>query len=186
MTIIRNVVRAVFSSTLWKVLRWILLALIVLALGACQDRGSKGDNIPPIPTPVPEVPEVPTVPTVLEWKFVTLSWKHPTQTENGSDLPIEEIEGYYILFTDLITSQVIDFEIGVFEKIIVSVPPGVWRTELFTLDINGYVSDSTHIDIDELEFTDYDGLIVTCSSPYAITACVFAEGLTSYYFNCEE
>lgn len=183
MTIIRNVVREVFSSTHWKVLRWILLALIVLALGACQDKGSKGDDV----SSTMSIPPIPTL--VKEWKFVTLSWKHPTQTENGSDLPIEEIEGYYILFTDLITSQVIDFEIGVFEKIIVSVPPGVWRTELFTLDINGYVSDSTHIDIDELEFTDYDGLIITCSNPYAITAClspdITAEGLASY-FNCEE
>jgi hypothetical protein len=154
----------------WRVLRWILLALIVLALGACQDRGARKTSV-----------DVPTTP--LEWKFITLTWRHPTQTENGSDLPIGEIEGYYILFTDLITSQVIDFEIGVFEKIIVSVPPGVWRTELFTLDINGYVSDSAYIDIDELEFNDYDGLIVTCSSPYAITACV-SENPSYYFDNC--
>lgn len=159
----------------WRVLRWILLALIVLALGACQDRGARKTVDVDVPTVV--------TPTPLEWKFITLTWRHPTQTENGSDLPIEEIEGYYILFTDLITSQVIDFEIGVFEKIIVSVPPGVWRTELFTLDINGYVSDSAYIDIDELEFTDYDGIIVTCSSPYAITACV-SENPSYYFDNC--
>ena len=122
------------------------------------------------------------------WKFLTVSWAHPIYTESGKDLPIGEIDGYYLLFSDIKALNAIDFVVGNFTEAIVSIPAGHWRVEVYTRDINGYISDASNsIDMDDSLFNNYGAYVIHCDEPEVLTACLSpyaSEETFLSYFNC--
>ena len=156
-----------------------LIVVLVTFLFGCSDSYEEQEVVVNDDIPVHEIDV---------WKFLTVSWAHPTYTESGKDLPVEEIDGYYLLFSDIKTLDTIDFVVGNFTEAILSIPAGDWRVEAYTLDINGYISDpSTSIYIDDSLFNNYGAYAIHCDEPEVITACLSpyaSEETFLSYFNC--
>lgn len=98
----------------------------------------------------------------FEWKFVVITWEHPLDTINGKLLPLTEISGYYFLFTDVLSLQEFDFLTAPVVSYVTPIPPGNWKVEVFTLDINDLMSDPAVLYIDKEEFRNYDIFITKC------------------------
>ena len=156
-----------------------LIAVLVTFLFGCAETHEEQEVVVDVDIPVHESDV---------WKFLTVSWAHPIYTESGKDLPVEEIDGYYLSFTDVNASNTIDFVVGNFSEVIVSIPAGDWRVEVYTRDINGYISDpSKSLYIDDSLFNNYGAYAIHCDEPEVITACLSpyaSEETFLSYFNC--
>jgi len=160
-------------------IRITLILTYLLILIGCTDNNNKGT--PPVLTP----PDIPVA--EYHWQFIRLEWVHPTHTVTGV-LPIGELKGYYVLFTDLDTLSMIDFETGVTQTFVVSLPPARYRVEIYTLDINNLISDPIITSIAKESFRYYGGYTIKCVEPEGVGAYLNPSTDSSgvgYYFNCE-